>query len=431
MVFVDFPDAPARGRVADTAAAFDGAADWLRESSYGRVDLQISEVRRWFRMPHPSTFYPYNRDFTAADHQIYVRDAVRAADPWVNFKGYDLYYFVANPEAEAISFSPTFIFGPDSPIHADGATVSLGTTFGADIASWGFKVLDHETLHTFGLPDLYAFTGDQHRFVGGWDLMGDILGQAPDVHAWFKWQLGWLAASQIACIDLPSTTELDLSPLETPGGRKAVVLRTGAERVTVAEYRTKLGEDGPACSTGVLIYTVNSAVGTGRGPVRVNDAHPGDPLPEGCTYGPDDGARTATDPPYVDAANGITIEVVSLGATARVRVTRTTTFNPPDVLHARFLTIRSVRSSRTTISGRLTAVPALAACTSGRVVRLQRFANGAWVVVRAANTWTGGAWSYTATLSKGRYRLVAPQATIAGRPRHVCGLAVSPVLTLR
>jgi len=36
MVFVDFPDAPAAGAVADTADVFDGAADWLKTVSYGK-----------------------------------------------------------------------------------------------------------------------------------------------------------------------------------------------------------------------------------------------------------------------------------------------------------------------------------------------------------------------------------------------------------
>jgi M6 family metalloprotease-like protein len=432
MVFVDFSDAPAAGTVDDTAATFDGAAEWLHESSYGQVDLQITEIRQWFRMPHPSTFYPYSRDFTAEDHEVYVRDAVKAADAAVDFAGYDIYYFVANPEADEISFSPTFSFGPDSPIHADGATISIGVTFGNDITFWGYKVLDHETGHVFGLPDLYSYaeSGDQHRFVGGWDLMGDISGHSPDLHAWFKWQLGWLTDAQVACIDSPSTTDLVLSPLETPGGLKMVALRTGSRKVTVVEFRTTRGEDADACATGVLVSTINDAVPGGNGPLRVNDAHPDSDLPEGCIYGLDDAARGASDAAYVDSTNGITIKVLAVGTSARIRVTRTSSY-PPDVTYARKLTIASRGASSITISGRLTATPAYTACFAARSVRLQRFVSGAWVTVRTANTTSSGVWSYTATLAKGRYRLVAPQAILGSRPRRICSIAVSPILTLR
>ena len=237
-------------------------------------------------MPHASTSYSYDRGLSPRTHERYIGDAVEAADSAVNFAGYDLYYFVANREASAISFSPAFIFGPDSTIHADGATIGFGATFGLDAWDWGFKVLNHETSHDFGLPDLYAGS-DDHRYVGGWDLMGLISGHSPDYLAWEKWQFGWLTAAQIACFNLPAEADVDLSPVETPGGVKAVVLRTADQRVTVVEYRTDRGVDESACSTGVLVYTIDNAVLSGDGPILVQDGHPGEGLPAGCT----DGAR--------------------------------------------------------------------------------------------------------------------------------------------
>ena len=52
MVFVDFPDVPAAGS-ADTIYEdlFAPAPAWLAQSSAGKLDLQITPVRHWIRMP--------------------------------------------------------------------------------------------------------------------------------------------------------------------------------------------------------------------------------------------------------------------------------------------------------------------------------------------------------------------------------------------
>jgi M6 family metalloprotease-like protein len=438
MLFLDFSDAPGGSSTAATQHIFDGAADWLKTSSYGRVDLQITTVSRWIRMPHPSTYYPFQRGLTYEDHVNYVRDAVRAADPTVNFAGYDLYYFVANPDAAAISFSPTFIWGSDSPVRADGVAITRGTTFGADVTYWGYKILDHETSHIFGLPDLYlegaSSNAAQFQFTGGWDIEGDILGQSPDHLSLLKWNLGWLDDSQVACYDIATEGDVDLAPLETVGGLKAVIFRTGATTATVAEYRTRNGEDSGACDTGVLIYKVDTSIPTLSGPIRVVDAHPTAPLPAGCESKLDDAAFGPTDNSYVDATNGITIKVDSLGDTAHLTVVRTQTWTPPDLVRTRTLTIRSsspLGEQTVTFTSRLSASPTDSLCTVGRSVKLERWNGEAWVVVRTANTTSASTWSFTFSAPPTRYRFVAGSQIVGSRPRHVCGLAVSPILTLK
>ena len=315
MIFVDFPDAPAAASStteASRANLADGPKEWLETSSYGKLRLEITAIPGWFRMPHASTSYGWDRGLTAEAHAAYIQDAVDAADAAVNFAGYQIYYIVPNPEAEAISFSPAFVFGPDMGIEADGAPIGFGSTFGQDAWEWGYGVLVHETGHTFGLPDLYGEEGVTHRFVAGWDVMGDIDGHSPDHLAWFKWQLGWLTDSQVTCINATGTEDAVITPLETVGGRKAVILRTGARRVTVAEFRTLNGVDEAACSSGILVYTINTAVASLEGPVVVRDGHPAEPLPDGCIYEQDDATRIPGDRDWVDSTNGIRISVVSM-----------------------------------------------------------------------------------------------------------------------
>jgi hypothetical protein len=153
-------------------------------------------------------------------------------------------------------------------------------------------VLAHETGHLFGLPDLYAFdSGGTHRHVGGWDLMGTLSGSAPDLFAWEKWKLGWISDAQVACVVEPGTQRIRLIAIERGDGMKLVVVPTGPTAAYVIESRRAIGNDANACSTGVLIYRVDSTVPTGFGPVRVVDATP----------------NKATDPPCTD------LEVATFG----------------------------------------------------------------------------------------------------------------------
>jgi M6 family metalloprotease-like protein len=437
MFFVDFPDAPAPpGSSTEPARAnlVTGAAEWFSTSSYGRLQLQVTAIPGYVRMPNPSTSYQWDRNLTADLHANYIRDAVTAADPSIDFSGYQIYYIVPNPEATAISFSPAYVSGDYYGIRADGATIGFGATFGQDHWDWGFGVTVHETSHLFGLPDLYFEGEPQHRFVGGWDIMGDIFAHSPDHMAWFKWQMGWLTDAQITCINDAGTEDVVLTPLETPGGRKAVVLRTGPRRVTVAEFRTYNGVDANACDAGVLVYTINTAVPAFEGPVVVRDAYPGTAanLPEGCVYEQDDASRVVGSQDWVDTANGIRISVVSMSNTAaRIRITRTTSY-PADVQHVRKLSLATTTSgSFVTLTGKLTATPALTACIAGRSVQLQQEVGGAWKTIRTANTNSSGVWTYRFDPRAARYRLVAPAIRISGTPGRYCTEATSRLVSLR
>ncbi|QKV96968.1 M6 family metalloprotease domain-containing protein [Streptomyces sp. NA02950] len=308
-LFVDFPDAPATDSTDAYATHLSPAAEWMRTASYGRSRLDIATpYRRWIRMPSTSTSYGFDRGITFESHERYLRDAVTAADPFVDFSRYDMVYIVPAKAARAISFSPTYLYDPATPgVTADGSRVKWAVTFGQDMWRWGYKVADHETGHTFGLPDVYAFTGETHRFVNGWDIMGDIAGRAPHYLGWHSWKLGWIGDGQVACLAASGTRTVRLTPVERPGGTKIAVIRTGETTAYVAESRRAEFNDRTACSTGVLIYKVDSATRTGDGPVRVINANPDTTPPSGC--GPLDVAALASGQSFTDPATGVRIAV--------------------------------------------------------------------------------------------------------------------------
>ncbi|MFD9224244.1 M6 family metalloprotease domain-containing protein [Streptomyces sp. NPDC060064] len=324
MIFVDFPDAPATESPADDAAQLTPGADWLWNASYGKVWLAITQQQRWVRMPHNSTDYGFARGLGHEAHEAYLRDAVTAADPDVDFSRYDMVYVVATRNASAISFTPTYVYDPGTAgVVADGTRIKWAVTFGQDMWHWGPKLVGHETAHSFGLPDLYAFdTGtDGHRFVGGWDVMGLVGGKAPQYFGWESWKLGWTDDSQVYCQASAGSGTVYLTAVEYGSGTKLAVVRTGPTTAYVVESRRSVQADTAACSTGALVYKVDTSVQTGYGPIRVMDAKPSATPASGCR--PLDDAPYWAGESFTDSAAGVRIDVLSAdGYGETVRVTK-------------------------------------------------------------------------------------------------------------
>ena len=128
--------------------------------------------------------------------------------------------------------------------------------------SWGYRWINHEFGHTVGLPDLYSYNTtiggtrvNQFFWVGGWNIMGNIGGHANDYSGFEKYKLRWLRDDQVDGVSTAGTTPHAITPLETPGGSKIVVIRTGvstADSATDSGSGTGSGEascvrSAPAC----------------------------------------------------------------------------------------------------------------------------------------------------------------------------------------
>lgn len=292
MVFLSFPDAePYTTPDQLVSDHFPATADFFRRASYGQFDLRVHPVERWIEMPRESTAYAIRRDWTADRRTAYLRDAVAAADPRVDFARYDLVYLVADPDAPGIDADATKVVNFEEPMRADGTELRrLVTVFENHPPDQ--HVLAHETGHVFDLPDLYRRPADGSEdwdtLVGDWDLMGSQFGLAPDPFGWHKWKLGWIGERQVDCVHHAGTTLHTLEPVGapmTPGvlgtdtRTRLIVVRTGPARALVVEARAAYGNDSGLCAEGVLVYRVRSDVASGDGPVRVLDGHPES---EGC-----------------------------------------------------------------------------------------------------------------------------------------------------
>ncbi|KND44509.1 MULTISPECIES: M6 family metalloprotease domain-containing protein [Streptomyces] len=336
-LMIDFSDAPGEGSAMDRFAEFAPQTQkWFRTSSYGRIDYRPeAPLTEWLRMPKSFRSYGIERGapFDPGYRRL-VQDMVRAADPLVDFRAYDLINVLVTPNAGPSALdtvlSVTFAGNREAPI-ADGVPVANASFVysrqddgSGSYADTGYRVLPHENGHVFGLPDLYTHEGG--GAVGHWDIMSEDWGVENDLVGWHKWKLGWLDETQVGCAATVGAVEYALTPLATAGGAKLVVVPLSSRTAYVAELRTRAGNDAAVCRPGVLVYRVDATVDTGNGPIKVHDARRDS---GGCTRSPNVHAELSDAPlvageTFKDRRAGVEIAVagVDAGGSHRVVVRR-------------------------------------------------------------------------------------------------------------
>ncbi|MEV5280049.1 M6 family metalloprotease domain-containing protein [Streptomyces sp. NPDC051994] len=336
-LMIDFPDAPGTGSALGRYNEFfPQTATWFRNASYGRLDYRPdTPIPTWLRMPKSFTAYGIDRGspYEPGYHRL-VQDMITAAGARVNFSQYDMVNVLVTPNAGPSALdsvlSVTFSGNEEAP-RADGVPLA-NTSFvysrqddgSGSYGETGYRVLPHENGHVFGLPDLYTTQGGSA--VGHWDIMSEDWGANNDMLGWHKWKLGWLDDSQVACATESGASQYVLTPLSVTGGPKLVFVPVTKESGYAVEVRTRSGNDEAVCKPGVLVYRVDAAVDTGRGPVTISDSQPGS---GGCTRRPNVNAELsdapyATGETFVDHANGVRIAVTGVDGMGNyhVRVTR-------------------------------------------------------------------------------------------------------------
>ncbi|MCB9751035.1 MAG: hypothetical protein H6713_13685 [Myxococcales bacterium] len=268
VLFAEFPDVSAS---MTPAQAFEllspTAVDFIADTSYGALALALDPHLEWLPMSQPSTEYA-SAIQAFASHRDWLQEAISLADPSVDFSDAELVLLIAAPNADAIAYGPTWIGfdGPGGALEADGAAIKNGITSGADLLSWGGLWLDHELGHSLGLVDSYSFI-EPTGFTRPFSLMDLISSDAPEYFAYERWLLGWLDDARVAC--LPESTTVRLSPIERDEGLAAVMVPLAATRSLVVESRRAIGWDQALSREGAVVYTVDTTVASGEGPIRV------------------------------------------------------------------------------------------------------------------------------------------------------------------
>jgi len=267
VLFTQFPDrmasaSPAGWQTIQPYMDFlQPAVNYWNTTSYGQLDVsliapQLTDDLGWITMGKNAVDYPWGTSTAQmfayageAFQKIYDSAGVKADD-------YDQVVIIPARGSKGLSNGPTNINSTTSVAYVDHDGVkhyvSTVLTAGNDMFSWGYRWMLHEWGHSAGLPDLYMYSPttvlggrvNQFFWVGGWDIMGNIGGHATDYSAWDKYKFRWIRDDQVDVVSQAGTTDHAISPLETPGGTKMVVIRTGLTTAYVVELRTKLGVDG-------------------------------------------------------------------------------------------------------------------------------------------------------------------------------------------
>jgi M6 family metalloprotease-like protein len=269
VLFVDFEDVQATKSTDSVFSIINPiASEFYKEISYGRLKINLNAHHEWLRLSKPSAHYGEGI-YEFLPHREFIQEAVDLADNKVDFKETDVVLVMSNPDAEAIALGPVFkSLDPEYQIKTNEKNLSVGITSGYDLNYWGGLWLAHETGHTFGLPDLYLFDGENSlSSVGTFGIMGTQAGNAPGYFAFERWVLGWIDDEQIYCHDR-GEVKIEIEAIENKGGTKAVMVPIDSTSALVVESRRKIGFD-KKTKEGALVYLVNTSLPGGSGPIQV------------------------------------------------------------------------------------------------------------------------------------------------------------------
>ena len=317
VLFVDFPDIPATRSPDDEAEIFlPFAEEYLESVSYGKLDLEFVLLRRWLRVEN-------NHDFYLTKGRLGIGSSIngevaRLADPEFDFTGYEGIMIVM----PGSHFTGGNALGSSETDEGTITTVRMNTFVSEAFWDQG-RVAAHELAHHFGLLDFYPYDAGLHQIppapegeiwahnrIGLMGLQFNFLTDPQDPRlayesrlsdgssftnysysteafemlAWSRWQLGWLDQTQIRCVTESETT-VSLSPVADPtDGIVMVAVPLSQTELIVLESRRKIGYDAARelqwgngyvanipslAAEGVLVYTVDAALGTGRLPVKI------------------------------------------------------------------------------------------------------------------------------------------------------------------
>ena len=290
VLFVDFPDAKARHGLGTSddeyispEEIFDEevppAGEYLAAMSYRELDMKFWPHHEWLRMS--ATYSSYSDESS-----LLVSEAIALADRQVPFQRIDSVVVFTDPKAE-LGPSHALVWGNYGSVGADEQIIknAIVLVLPSPSEPWGWagQTIAHELSHNLGLPDLYdnqsARDPDGYdeaaRFVGEFGIMGVGSHEklsSNEMLAWSRWQLGWIHDTQIACVtSFPGSVKI--APVAVSTGTKAVVVPLTETTALVVESRRKLGYD---LVEGALVYTVDSTVPSGGGPIVVHNTSSGD-----------------------------------------------------------------------------------------------------------------------------------------------------------
>lgn len=271
VLFADFPDLPATMTPEQALALISPHAEtFFTVTSYGKLKLVLDPYLHWTRMSKPSADFGFHRGSGFDVHRAYLQEAIDLT-PEADYSRAQGVVVIANPAVKAIDYGPAFTASPGFGVQAGGREILNGATSGSDLTYWGWVWFNHEIGHALSLIDLAGpapENGHWNTYVGDFSVMGNVSGIGREYLGWERWQLGWLDDSQVICAGA-ADLEAALTPIEEPRGAKIVVVPLGETRAVIVESRHAEWFDRQLPRSGLLVYVVDTAIGTHDGAIRI------------------------------------------------------------------------------------------------------------------------------------------------------------------
>jgi len=271
-------------RLNATGGSVRSVRTYYQEVSRGALTLNATIISTWFTSAHPMSYYGADSSTGVDDANgpIYrlVVEAVRLADPSVNFASFDTngdgvvdHLMVvhagagqeSNPGQKDLIWSHRWAVldaDPTTPgsqsLTADGVQI-----YGYTMESEDFVVgtATHEFGHDLGLPDLYDTDGSSHG-AGIWDPMaegswnGNPAGSSPaHMSAWSLMRLGWVTPTDVTT----SLVGTSIDAVETSGKVFRLSIPGSIQEYFLIENRQPLGFDAGLPGSGLLIWHVDDS----------------------------------------------------------------------------------------------------------------------------------------------------------------------------
>lgn len=277
MLPVDFPDAPAVGAPStDMLPITRALSDVYGELSNGALRFDFVTLPAYLRVSRNSTSWGMT-SWGGGRGDAYVADIVREVDSQVNFSGIDVVVVMAPPSISSnqVAYSPAMPYPAHSPLNTGEKSIFSSTMTGADAWSNPMTIV-HEFGHLLGWLDTYVLPSpsgpyeDGHQFTGKWDFMG--FAWTRGTFGWHRFWQGWLEDAEVLCANSVGTFTATLAPLGSPSKTsELLLLRGNSGKLVGVEVRRPGTMDAFVTSTtqGVLVYTIDANLETGKGPLRV------------------------------------------------------------------------------------------------------------------------------------------------------------------
>ena len=319
---VEFTDLPGTGSPAlNYKEMAKGTADFYYKESQHTVKFEFTTLPSYLKLNVPVGTFNLG-SYNGGDPYSYFMAGLKAAENVVDISNFDIAYVLPPTQVtyKQIAYGPAF----PGEINSGGYQNTTGAIFngvvgGADawqsLAGADWKWMAHETGHTFGLYDWYTLDGTDP--YGPWDIMSlNWSTAAIELNSWNRYISGWLAESQVNCLnssDVTSTAKsFKIETLSVDSNKsKSVMIKLSETKILVIEARSTAGLDKLSdIRTGLVVYTVDTSIPTIKGMAQTIIRSGGGVDPSLAALKPDEFVNVEGIQVKAGARNGNEFEVI-------------------------------------------------------------------------------------------------------------------------